>query len=67
MPKLNAIHLPKHKREQIAKMERGEEVGAKKDRMLLNEVQQQLKKAHKPPKTQIERNTIGWREIREVR
>ena len=78
MPKLNNIHLPERIQEHIAKMERGEEVEAKKDKTLLNEQQQkelkealaqqqQLKKTHKRPKTQEEKDAIGWKEIRDVR
>ena len=78
MPKLNNTHLPERIQEQIAKMERGEEVEAKKDKTLLNEQQQkelkealahqqQLKKTHKRPKTQEEKDAIGWKEIRDVR
>ena len=90
MPKLNNTHLPQRIQEHIAKMERGEEVEAKKDKTLLNEQQQkelkealaqqqqkelkealaqqqQLKKTHKRPKTQEEKDAIGWKEIREVR
>ena len=40
MPKLNNTHLPGRIQEHIAKMERGEEVEAKKDKTLLNEQQQ---------------------------
>ncbi len=78
MPKLNNTHLPERIQEHIAKMERGEEVEAKKDKTLLNEQQQndlkealaqqqQLKKTHKRPKTQEEKDSIGWKEIRDVR
>lgn len=78
MPKLNNTHLPERIQEHITKMERGEEVEAKKDKTLLNEQQQkqlkealaqqqQLKKTHKRPKTQEEKDAIGWKEIREVR
>jgi hypothetical protein len=78
MPKLNNTHLPERIQEHIAKMERGEEVEAKKDKTLLNEQQQkelkealtkqqQLKKTHKRPKTQEEKDGIGWKEIRDVR
>ena len=78
MPKLNNTHLPERIQEHIEKMERGEEVEAKKDKTLLNEQQQkelkealaqqqQLKKTHKRPKTQEEKDAIGWKEIREVR
>ena len=78
MPKLNNTHLPQRIQEHIEKMERGEEVEAKKDKTLLNLThqqllkdvlahQQQLKKSHKRPKTQEEKDMIGWKEIREVR
>ena len=78
MPKLNNTHLPQRIQEHIEKMERGEEVEAKKDKTLLNLThqqllkdvlahQQQLKKSHKRPKTQEEKDKIGWKEIREVR
>ena len=78
MPKLNNTHLSERIQEHITKMERGEEVEAKKDKTLLNEQQQkelkealaqqqQLKKTHKRPKTQEEKDAIGWKEIREVR
>ena len=78
MPKLNNTHLPERIQEHIEKMERGEEVEAKKDTTLLNEQQQkelkealahqqQLKKTHKRPKKQEEKDAIGWKEIREVR
>ncbi|MBT8635511.1 hypothetical protein [Polynucleobacter paneuropaeus] len=78
MPKLNNTHLPERIQEHIAKMERGEEVEAKKDKTLLNEQQQKelkealahqqkLKKTHKRPKTQEEKDAIGWKEIRDVR
>lgn len=78
MPKLNATHLPQRIQEHIKKMERGEEVEAKKDKTLLNATQHQalkdaleaqkvLKKTHKRPKSQAEKDMIGWKEIREVR
>ena len=78
MPKLNNTHLPERIQEHIEKMLRSEEVEAKKDKTLLNEQQQkelkealaqqqQLKKTHKRPKTQEEKDAIGWKEIREVR
>ena len=72
MPKLNNTHLPKRIQEHIEKMEGGEEVEAKKDKTLLNDAQrqqlkdalghqQQLKKNHKRPKTQEEKDKIGWK------
>jgi hypothetical protein len=78
MPKLNAIHLPERLQEHIAKMKRGEEVEAKKDKTLLSnkwqkalkdalQSQKVLKKSHKRPKTQAKKDALGWKEIREVR
>jgi hypothetical protein len=78
MPKLNATHLPSRIQDAIEKLERGEEVEAKKDKTLLNDeqrkalddawaVQQALRKTHKPPKTEEEKQRIGWKTIREVR
>lgn len=78
MPKINNTHLPQRIQEHIEKMERGEEVEAKKDKTLLNlsyqqalkdalEAQKVLKKTNKRPKTQAEKDKIGWKEIREVR
>lgn len=78
MPKLNATHLPERLQEHIAKMRRGEEVEAKKDKTLLSDKWQQalkdalqaqkvLKKSHQRPKTQAEKDALGWKEIREVR
>lgn len=78
MPKLNNIHLPQRIQEHIEKMERGVEVDAKKDETLLNDAQrkllkdalahqQQLKKNHKRPKTQEEKDQLGWKSIGQVR
>jgi hypothetical protein len=78
MPKINNTHKSSRIQEHIAKIERGEEVEAKKDKTLLTEEQQQaltdalahqkqLKKTHKRPKTQSDKDAIGWKEIREVR
>jgi hypothetical protein len=78
MPKLNNTHLPQRIQEHIEKMERGEEVEAKKDKTLLNEQQQeqlkkvlahqqQLKKNHKRPKTQEEKDQLGLKSIGQVR
>lgn len=78
MPKINATHLTERLQDHIAKMERGEEVEAKKDKTLLSDKWQQalkdalqaqkaLKKSHKRPKTQAEKDALGWKEIREVR
>jgi hypothetical protein len=78
MPKINATHLTERLQDHIAKMERGEEVEAKKDKTLLSnewqqalkdalQAQKALKKSHKRPKTQAEKDALGWKEIREVR
>jgi hypothetical protein len=78
MPKINNTHIAERIQELIDKMENGEEFETKKDKTLLNEAQQQalkdalahqqqLKKTHKRPKTQAEKDAIGWKEIREVR
>lgn len=77
-PKLNITHLVPRIKEHIEKMERGEEVEAKKDKTLLNQLQQQalrnaldeqkiLKQNHKRPRTDAEKLAIGWKEIRQVR
>jgi hypothetical protein len=78
MPKLNATHLPERIREVIKQLERGEEVEAKKNETLLNDeqrkalddawaIQQVLRKTHKPPKTEEEKQQLGWKDKREVR
>lgn len=78
MPKINATHLPQRLKEAIEQLERGEEVEAKKNKTLLNaeqqqalvdawDVQQELRKKHKPPKTEEEKKLIGWKDKREVR
>jgi hypothetical protein len=78
MPKINATHLTERLQDHITKMERGEEVEAKKDKTLLSsqwqqalkdalQAQKALKKSHKRPKTQAEKDALGWKEIREVR
>lgn len=78
MPKLNAIHIPERLREAIGQLERGEEVEAKKNKTLLTQEQQKalddawaeqqaLRKIHKPPKTEEEKQKLGWKDKREVR
>lgn len=78
MPKLNATHLPERIQEVIEQLERGEEVQPKRNKALLNDkqqkaledawaAQQQLRKQHKPPKTQEEKQKLGWKDKREVR
>lgn len=78
MPKLNATHIPERLREAIEQLERGEEVEAKKNQSLLNVHQQKalddawteqqvLRKKHKPPKTEEEKQKLGWKDKREVR
>lgn len=78
MPKINNTHIAERIAEHIERMERGLEVEAKKDKTLLNDTQQhalktalehqrQLKKSNKRPKTQAEKDVMGWKEIRDVR
>jgi hypothetical protein len=78
MPKLNDTHLPERLKEAIKQLEEGKEVEAKKNKTLLNAKQQQalvdawdqqqeLRKQHKPPKTEEEKRKIGWKDKREVR
>jgi len=78
MPKLNATHLPERLKEAIQQLEDGKEVEAKKNKTLLSPKQQQelddawakqqeLRKHHKPPKTEQEKKKIGWKDKREVR
>ena len=77
-PKLNALHLQQRIREHLEKLQRGQEVEARKDKTLLNLQQQQslkdaleaqkaLKRQHNRPKTDLEKRAIGWKEIRQVR
>lgn len=78
MPKLNQTHLPNRLKEVIDRLERGEEVEAKKNKTLLNAKQEQeledawneqqaLRNKHKPPKSEEEKKKIGWKDKREVR
>jgi hypothetical protein len=78
MPKINDTHLPERLKEAIKQLEAGVEVEAKKNKTLLNAKQQKelddawtkqqaLRKQHKPPKTEVEKKKIGWKDKREVR
>jgi len=78
MPKLNDTHLIERLKEVIEQLKRGEEVEAKKNKSLLSDEQQlaleeawskqqALRKQHKPPKTEEEKQRIGWKDKREVR
>jgi hypothetical protein len=78
MPKLNDTHLPERLKEAIKQLEAGVEVEAKKNKTLLNAKQQKelddawtkqqaLRKQHKPPKTEVEKKKLGWKDKREVR
>lgn len=78
MPKLNVIHLVGRIQERIEQLERGDALEARDINALLTKEQQQalkdawtkqqaLRKVHKPPKTNEEVQTIGWKTIREVR
>jgi hypothetical protein len=78
MPKLNDTHLPERLKEAIKQLEAGVEVEAKKNKTFLNAKQQKelddawtkqqaLRKQHKPPKTEVEKKKLGWKDKREVR
>lgn len=78
MPTLNPTHLPERLKDAIKQLEDGKEVEAKKNKTLLNadqqqalldawDQQQQLRKQHKPPKTDEQKKQIGWKDKREVR
>jgi hypothetical protein len=78
MPKLTPIQKLARIREAIEQLERGEEVEAKKNAVLLDDKylkalddawtkQQALRKQHRPPKTEEEAKRIGWKDKREVR
>ena len=58
MPKLNNTHLPQRIQEHIEKMERGEEVEAKKDKTLLNLTHQQLLKDLLAHQQQLKKSLI---------
>jgi len=78
MPKLNATQLITRIEQRIADLENGALFEARDINSLLNEHQrfelkeawahqQQLRKAHKPPKSAEAMEAIGWKTIREVR
>jgi len=78
MPKIDAMHRVERIRKRIEQLERGEALEARDINALLTPHQQkQLKTAwvkqqhlrtlHKPPKTEDEKNKLGWKTIREVR
>jgi len=78
MPKINAIHKLDRIRKRIEQLERGEALEARDINSLLTPLQQkqlktawakqqQLRKLHKPPKTQDEQIALGWKTIKDVR
>jgi len=78
MPKIDAMHRVERIQKRIEQLERGEALEARDINALLTPHQQkQLKTAwvkqqhlrtlHKPPKTEDEKNKLGWKTIREVR
>ena len=78
MPKLNITNLIERIGQRITDLEDGMSIEARDINVLLNEqqrndlkeaweAQQALRKLSKPPKTEEEKNQIGWKTIREVR
>ena len=78
MPKINATHKLERIQKRIAQLENDEALEARDINALLTPkqqqelkdawaIQQQLRKKHKPPKTDTEKNKLGWKTIREVR
>lgn len=78
MPKLSPIQKLSRIQEVIEQLERGEEVEAKKNKALLDdelleayeiakENQRKIRDQYKQPKTQEEKDRIGWKSPREVR
>ena len=78
MPKINATHKLERIQKRIAQLENDEALEARDINALLTPEQQQelkdawaiqplLRKNHKPPKTDAEKNKLGWKTIREVR
>ena len=78
MPKINATHKLERIQKRIAQLENDEALEARDINALLTPeqqqelkdawaIQQQLRKNHKPPKTDAEKNKLGWKTIREVR
>jgi hypothetical protein len=78
MPKIDATHRVERIRKRIAQLERGDALEARDINALLTPLQQKqlktawakqqhLHKLYKPPKTEDEKNKLGWKTIREVR
>ena len=78
MPKINVTHKLERIQKRIAQLENDEALEARDINALLTPeqqqelkdawvIQQQLRKNHKPPKTDAEKNKLGWKTIREVR
>ena len=77
MPKIDASHLPDRIRQRVAELEAGQEVAARDIAAVLSEVQQQglalawaaqqeLRKG-KRPRSEAERQALGWKSLREAR
>lgn len=78
MPKLNITHLPERLSRRIEQLENGEALEARDINALLTTeqqqelkeawaIQQELRKVHKPPKTEEAKKQLGWKTIRDVR
>lgn len=78
MPKLNITHIVGKLQQRIEQLENGEALEARDINALLNKEQQQalkdlwaeqqeLRKTHRQPKTDAEKERIGWKTIRDVR
>ena len=78
MPKYQAEHLIQSLQRRIKQLENAKLLEARDINVLLNKKQKQdlknnwskqqaLRKIHKPPKTEKDKKSIGWKTIREVR
>ena len=78
MPKINATHKLERIQKRIEQLENDEALETSDIHALLTslqqkqlktawEQQQQLRKLHKPPKTDEDKNKLGWKTIREIR
>lgn len=78
MPKINITHLVGRLQQRIEQLENGEAFEARDINALLTKEQQQelkdlwaeqqaLRKKHRQPKTDAEKERIGWKTIRDVR
>lgn len=78
MPKLNITHIVERLQQRIEQLENGEALEARDINALLTKEQQRelkalwaeqqaLRKTHRQPKTEAEKERIGWKTIRDVR